>query len=188
MKTMFVTSLALSSLLLVGCKTDIANLRSGAQADEAPFGGPESVDYAAALWQQMAEDGLVGDDAILSTPYTGQHPHGAILDTIEGKTTVRGHTGDVIIKRNYGGEGVSKQAVANNPDEYLMAVTVMFRREAGYDPENQDWFWVKYAPDGSVIPEQGMKPAGRVDMCIGCHATAPGKDLVFNHDRFPPLK
>ena len=29
----------------------------------------------------------------------------------------------------------------------LMAVTVMYRVK-GYDPANQDWYWVKYEPHG----------------------------------------
>jgi len=29
-----------------------------------------------------------------------------------------------------------------------MAVTVMLQREPGYDAENNDWFWAKYALDG----------------------------------------
>ena len=27
----------------------------------------------------------------------------------------------------------------------------MLQREAGYDDDNDNWFWVKYAPDGSVM-------------------------------------
>jgi hypothetical protein len=38
-------------------------------------------------------------------PYTGMAPHGAVLDTIEKNVTVNGHTGKVIIKRNYGVKG-----------------------------------------------------------------------------------
>ena len=31
-----------------------------------------------------------------------------------------------------------------NPAKYLKAVTIMFKRESGYDPKNGDWFYVKY--------------------------------------------
>jgi hypothetical protein len=27
----------------------------------------------------------------------------------------------------------------------------MFQREAGYDPENKDWFYAVYAPNGNVV-------------------------------------
>jgi hypothetical protein len=122
-------------------------------------------------------------------PYTGTHPLGAILDTIDAQVIVDGERNIVIIKRNYGGEGVSKANVANDPNRYLKAVTVMFKR-AGYDADNRDWFWVKYAPGGSVLKNpKGMSLAGRVAKgmpqgCIACHTGAPGGDMVFNHDRY----
>ena len=154
----------------------------------APFGGAEDTDYAKRLWTALVKARMVGPDSIMSTPYTGQHPHGAILDTIDGKLKVRNNTGVVIVKRNYGGEGVSKQNVANNPSKYLKAVTVMYKRK-GYDADNQDWFWVKFKPDGSLHTNpKGVKLAGRVAKgmpqgCIACHTAAPGGDMVFNHDR-----
>lgn len=154
----------------------------------APFGGEEDVAYSKVLWKKLTKAGLAGDNAIHGTPYTGQAPHGAILDTLYGAVTVQRQTGAVIVKRNYGGEGVSKETVANDPAKYLKAVTVMYKRE-GYDPETQDWFWVKYKPDGSLHSNpKGMMLAGKVAKgmpkgCIACHTAAPGGDFVFNNDR-----
>jgi hypothetical protein len=165
----------------------LAAVAGGAAA--APFGNADDVGFAGRLWQAMQSANLVGKDAVISTPYTGTHPHGAILDTIDARITVDGERNTVIIKRNYGGEGVSKSNVADNPDKYLKAVTVMFRR-GGYDPDNRDWFWVKYGPDGSILTNpKGMSLAGRVAKgmpqgCIACHTGAPGGDMVFNHDRY----
>ena len=160
----------------------------------AAFGEKADVEYAGNLWEALSDAGLVGPGAIMSTPYTGQHPHGAVLDTIDSVVTVNkgflqdGDTGAVIIKRNYGGPGVSKTAVANDPEKYLKAITVMFKR-SGYDPENRDWFWVKYKPNGDLFMNpKKMKMAGRVAKgmpkgCIACHSAAPGGDYVFNSDR-----
>lgn len=180
MTTTTLKSLTLSTLLLSS---------SLAYSAEAPFGTEVDVSYAGSLWQSMLGRGLVGKHALMSTPYTGLHPHGAILDTIDTTLKVGSDEGVVIIKRNYGGEGVSKQAVADTPDKYLAAVTVMFKR-AGYDPDNKDWFWVKYTPDGSVMNNpKNMALAGRVakgapEGCIACHTAAPGGDMVYNNDRF----
>jgi len=167
----------------------VAVLMTGT-AFAAPFGGPDDLAYAAKLWKSLSNAGFVGVDAtIMSAPYTGTHPHGAILDTIDATATVDGYTGVVIIKRNYGGKGVSKAAVANDPLRYLKAITVMFKRK-GYDPEDKDWFWVKFAPNGSVLKNpKGMSLAGRVAKgmnkgCIACHKAAPGGDMVYNHDRY----
>ena len=157
---------------------------SSAQA-QPPFGGPDDTGYAATLWQALISANLAGPGALESRPYPGQHPHGAVLQTIYTTLTVDGQTNDVIVKRNYGGEGVSEQMVANVPDKFLGAVTVMFKRP-GYDPDNSDWFWAKYLPDGALDKNpKGMQLAGRVAKvdppagCIGCHSAAPGGDMVF---------
>lgn len=169
----------------------LAGLLAGASAlAEKPFGGPDSVSYSQDLWEALVDANLAGEGAYETVPYDGQHPHGAVLETIDGELTVNGHRGEVIVKRNYGGEGVSKSEVANNPREYLAAVTVMFRRERGYDPDNANWFWAKYKPDGSLATNpKGMQLAGRVAKgadkgCIACHTKAPGADFVYNNDRF----
>lgn len=157
-------------------------------AQAAPFGETQDVAYSQSLWSVLTKGGYAGENAINGTPYIGQAPHGAVLDTLDGVITVKGDTGAVIVKRNYGGKGVSKTAVANDPDKYLKAITVMFKRK-GYDPETQDWFWVKYKPDGSLHTNpKGMMLAGKVAKgmpkgCIACHTAAPGGDFVFNNDR-----
>lgn len=168
----------------------LAALTSVSAQAQKPFGDAESIHYAADLWRALSVQSLVGDDAMMSKPYEGTHPHGAVLDTIEGKLTLRGHTGTFILKRNYGGEGVSVSKVADDPDRWLKAITVMFRRASGYDPDNQNWFWVKYLPDGSLDKNPaGMSLAGRVAKgksqgCIACHQGAPGGDMVFNNNRW----
>ncbi len=169
--------------------TGLLALTLSTTALAAPFGSNADTDYAAKLWRSMSNNHLVGKDAIISTPYTGTHPHGAILDTLDAKVSVGSDTGVVIIKRNYGGEGVSKTAVANEPKKYLKAITVMFKRPS-YDAETKDWFWVKYAPNGKVLSNpKGMALAGKIGKggnagCVACHKAAPGGDLVFNHDRY----
>ena len=153
----------------------------------APFGGEEDVSYARNLWQTMIDAGYAGKDGLMSKPYIGQHPHGAILDTIAGKIVIDGKLHDIIVKRNYGGEGVNIVNVANDPAKYLQAITVMLKRP-GYDPETRDWFWVKYKSDGSIDSNpEGMPLAGKVakgepEGCIACHTAAPGDDMVFLRD------
>lgn len=155
-----------------------------AGAMEAPFGGAKDVKYAKKLWKSMTKAGYVGADSRMSRPYTGQHPHGAILDTVEGKVKVGGKRLQVIVKRNYGGEGVSIANIANDPAKYLKAVTVMLKRP-GYDPETKDWFWAKFKADGSLDTNpKGMMLAGKVAKgkpkgCIACHSAAPGGDFMF---------
>lgn len=151
-----------------------------------PFGGDEDVAFAEKLWQAMADAKLVGKDMILVQPYQGSEPHGAILETLHTTMTIDGHTGHVSVKRNYGPAELTIEDVANDPQGNLAAVTVMFQREAGYDSDHDDWYWVKYLADGSLDKNPGgMSLAGRVAKgndeagCIACHTSAEGDDYLF---------
>ncbi|WP_235917108.1 cytochrome P460 family protein [Maritimibacter harenae] len=161
---------------------------TGAWAQKPVFGTEEDINFADELWSAMEDAGLAGDGMLRSFPYEGVAPHGMMLETLYTTGTVDGHTGDLVIKRNYGPEGVSIDAVLNDPGTHLSAVTVMFRRETGFDSDNQDWFWVKYLPDGSLDKNpEGMPLAGRVAKgmdagCIACHSGAPGDDMIFTTD------
>lgn len=164
-----------------------------AVAQEPMFGNKEDTSYAAKLWAAMQEAHLVGDGMIRSFPYDGIAPHGMMLETFYSEATVDGHTGTLVVKRNYGPEGVEVDAVLADPKKHLGAVTVMFRREAGYDADNQDWFWAKYLADGSLDKNpKGMQLAGRVAKgadvgCIACHSGAPGDDYLFTTDAIKPM-
>jgi hypothetical protein len=159
-----------------------------ALAQEPPFGDAEDTAYAALLWEVMEANRLVGANALQSFPYEGIDPHGMLLETFYTKATVEGHTGTLVVKRNYGPAGVTVDEVVANPAGHLGAVTVMFRREAGFDAENQDWFWVKYLPDGTLDKNPaGRELAGRVGKgadagCIACHVGAGGDDYIFTTD------
>ncbi|RMD89350.1 MAG: hypothetical protein D6811_12330 [Alphaproteobacteria bacterium] len=171
----------------------VAGLSAGAAvAQSPPFGDPQSVSYAAELWKQLEAKGLVGEGMIHALPYEGTEPHGMMLETFYTTATVEGHTGTLVVKRNYGPAGVDADAVLAEPDKHLGAITVMFRREEGYDPDNQDWFWAKYLPDGSLDKNpKGMQLAGRVAKgadvgCIACHSGAGGDDYLFTTDAIRP--
>ena len=110
--------------------------------------------------------------------YPGESPHGAFLKMYLNRTAAgdlkKLPSGSILIKENYGKD-----------KKTLMAVTVMFRSK-GYDPEHNDWYWVKYMPNGTVAkapPEKGsMRLAGKVKGCIMCHEGADGKDFAFVND------
>ncbi|MDX1711131.1 MAG: cytochrome P460 family protein [Rhodovibrionaceae bacterium] len=128
----------------------------------------------------------------MTYPYEGTQPHGKVLEFLETEVTYEGHTGLVMVKKNYRGEGDPEEvehAVLEDRQKHLASVTVMLRREDGYDPDHQNWFWAKYNADGSLATNpKDMKLAGRVAKgadkgCIACHQAAPGGDYVFTHDR-----
>lgn len=178
-----------TTLALIGSIGLSLTLASGISqaADTMDFSGPDNVSYAQDLWAAMTSANLIGAGAKDPAPYKGVHPHGAVLTNVTSEVTVGGHTGKVVVKKNFGGEGVSTDSVAADPAKYLKAVTVMYKRESGYDADNQDWFWAKYLADGSLDKnDKGMQLAGRVAKgkpvgCISCHTAAPGGDYIYTN-------
>jgi hypothetical protein len=150
-----------------------------------PFGGEEDVAFASAAWEAMSGYQAW---AITSDAYKSAAPHGMFVKIYYNVVNVDGKPYHVIVKDNFGGEEATLEMVEKMPADHLMAVTVMVQREAGYDPDNKDWFWVKYAPDGTVDKNpQGMALAGRVAKgmkagCIACHAKAADGDYIFIND------
>ena len=162
-------------------KTDEQQMTSD-KTMRPPFGNAEDIDYAKQLWVKMEARGLNSTPANL---YVGGPPHGPVREVLEA--VIDGKR--IIVKRNFGGEGVSVEAVSQNRAAFLKAVTVMAKREDSYDAENGNWFWVKYKPNGNLHTNaKGMKLAGRVAKgmdkgCIACHQSASGNDLVFAHNK-----
>lgn len=171
--------------LTIGAGATLAQAQS-----MAPFGSEEDAAYARKIWAAMVAQRLAGPDALFSAPYEGTDPHGMMLETFYSSATIDGHKGDLVVKRNYGPEGVSADEVLANPEKHLGAVTVMFRREAGFDEDTKNWFWVKFLPDGTLDKNpKGMALAGKVAKgadvgCIACHSGADGDDYVFTSNAY----
>ena len=154
-----------------------------ALAQTTEFGTEEDQAYAEMLWSTMIENDLAGEGAVMAYPYPGTDPHGMMLETFYDRVTVDGQEGTLIVKRNYGPEGVTAEEVLSNPSEYLGAVTVMFQREEGYDPDRGNWFWAKYLPDGTFDTDPaGVALVGVPTGCVNCHQNADGEDYVFAAD------
>jgi len=177
----------LSSILIVGCSEQLSQTSS----NQPPFGGPDDLQFASNLWKKAQANNYVGRNSLRTTLYKGTPPHGMVLALHEKENVkIQGEKGVLIVKKNYGGKTASGSPITvsdveKNPDQYLKAVTIMFKRKAGYDPENKDWFYTKFSPTGAVLTNpKGMQLAGRVAKgadkgCIACHRAAPGGDFVF---------
>lgn len=100
--------------------------------------------------------------------YEGTQPHGAFLTTYinsiayDAVNAKKGElpAGSIIVKENYA------------PDKKFVAMSVMYKVE-GYNPEANNWFWVKYQLDGKIDAE------GKVERCIGCHTTRKDNDYIW---------
>jgi hypothetical protein len=169
----------LLALMLGGA---LALHQAGLLRAAAPFGQAEDQRYAAELWAALERNQLIGEDAIFAMPYTAS-VHKQVLMTLGRTIEVDGHTGKVLVKKMYQGENISEEQVANNPDENLGIVAVMFQREAGYDPEHDDWFYARFDGEGKPTAPKGTPFVGRVPKCITCHQAAPGDDFIYSFDR-----
>lgn len=180
------TSLAMGTLLILGGLFSL--VPASAETTDKPetttqSGMPEDDAYAAKVWEYMVANKLVGDNRIRSYTFEGTRPHGSIQDVvIIQQADIDGHTGRLIVKHNYGSKDeekklTPKEVYKGSQAENLEAVTIMFQREAGYDPDNNNWFWAEYKPDSSIIVYEGQRLSGRSPLCIGCHTALGGKDL-----------
>jgi hypothetical protein len=171
-------------VLIISASSVLALATSIQAADSTPFfGGESDVKFAQALWTSMEKNRLVGDNAINVFPFNGNQPHGAIQQVLDTDISVNGRSSRVIVKRNHGGKDINVKSVYSDPVSNLKAVTVMFKREAGYDSENLDWYWVKFTPAGGIDKNpNGTRLAGRIGKdgsggCIVCHKAIGGSDL-----------
>lgn len=147
------------------------------------FGTKEDIKYSAKLWKALINAKLVGKNAIGALPYSAA-VHKQVLITLDSEVKVGKHTGKVIVKKMFQGENVSVESVANNPDNNLRFVAVMFQREKGFDAKNQDWFYIRYDAKGKPTKnKKGMLMVGRFPKCISCHQAAPGGDYIYSYTR-----
>lgn len=173
MKRLFLaTSIMVLGLMLIysGCqkKEEATKAKPEAQKEEAAKMAPAAEGMA--LWTYLKQIDYTklpmwpGKEAF----YPGTQPHGALLTTYVNETALTDiqakkgtlSAGSIIVKENY------------MPDKKLAAVTVIYKVE-GYNPNANDWFWAKYAPDGKIEAE------GKVAGCIGCHGQKKDNDYLF---------
>ena len=98
----------------------------------------------------------------------GGEPHGMLLTTYLNPIALKAFNdkagtmpdGAIIVKENY------------TPDGTLAANTVMYKK-SGYNPDHNDWYWLKVLADGTV-DKQGM-----VEGCQNCHGEVRDNDYVW---------
>jgi hypothetical protein len=60
----------------------------------------------------------------------------------------------------------------------VVSLTVMVKMPAGYDPENNDWWYGKYDVTGTKT----ILSAGKRSDCIACHLQAAVTDYLFSEE------
>ncbi len=74
--------------------------------------------------------------------------------------------GSLVVKENFGG-------MVEEPGD-LAAITLMYKVD-GYNPDANDWFWVKAQPDGTIDAE------GAPEGCVSCHAQEGNADYLLRY-------
>ncbi len=156
---------------------------AGSNSAKVAYGKSADVILAKQLWTALLKRGVVGRNRIHVHAFKGKQPHGAIQQLYATTVTVNGHRGRAIVKANHTAKGATVHSVYDQPNKFLSSYTVMFANKPGYDPENSNWFWVRYWKDGRITrTDTGTAVAGRVGKispigCIGCHRKVGGQDL-----------
>ena len=123
----------------------------------------EEVDYGEnwGLWPGLGEK------------YSAREPHGMLittylnpsaLDALVGKKGAM-PKGAIIVKENYTATGEFE------------AHTVMYKK-AGFNPDHNNWFWLKVLEDGTVEEE------GRGESCQACHGQVAVNDYIWSGPLF----
>ena len=171
----------------VGTLLRVCSISSTAQAQttrpKVAYGKKSDQLLAKELWKALLSNRMVGRERINVHAFEGKRPHGAVQQIYKATIKVKGRQGRAIVKANHTKKGVTVQNVYDRPIKYLPGYTVMFANKPGYDPENNDWFWVHYRTNGRVSrAANGLAVAGRVGKhsdygCISCHRKVGGEDL-----------
>ncbi len=170
---------------LIGVAALLFALPQPSLSDKKPYGGPKDLAFAKKVWSQMKN---YRKWELHSELLKGQTPHGKWVKIYTSWLRVDGTLFPIIVKDNFRGRGINKKRIIEDPNPWLKAVTIMVKREKGYDKENQDWFWAEYDPKGAIINSpKGIPLAGRIAKgsskgCISCHSQADGNDYLFSND------
>lgn len=168
-KLVIVPALALPLLLLIFVLSNFLTGSAGAQDAEY---------QANQLWKRIQGANYRSNWHLFPGKgklYIGTEPHGMLLTTYVNNSAEEGikskarelSKGSILIKENY------------MPDKTLAAITVMEKTGEG----KNDWFWVKYNPDGTVATMETEKDGkkmqtpvagGKQTMCATCHAASTG--------------
>jgi hypothetical protein len=126
-------------------------------------------------WKQVNTATISGDQTgVLGKAHEGSAGFREVFVNDIGEATSAGAaalpypTGSIIVKESYKNKAGEKGS--------LTSVTIMVKREMGYDPENGDWEYIMLS--GSM-KKQGQ---GALGACISCHAAAEN-DFVFTDTR-----
>lgn len=168
---------------LAGCSGDpdsdseVLDIQAFGLSIQPQAAGQSAVPVATELWKQISGNNDYRDWPLLAGTTERQDsdaPHGDFATIrYSGQDANAPGPGDTLVKELLVEDETEPQAL-----------TVMLKL-SGFDPDNANWFYAKYLPDGSLdttptgVPLAGaMEPAPGA-ACRGCHRSAPGDDFQW---------
>lgn len=169
---------ALTTFFLLGIGLAATAGCSSSTTDDTTDGGATPTPSASTATPQTGPGDFAADYktsdkffTAMAKPVAGSSPHKTVkiwyssnLKDLVGKDTFTAPEGSVSIKE-FDMEGDGK----------VDGLAVMIKKAPGYDAANGDWYYDMRSPDGKVMADP---PAGKIAMCIGCHAGFKSKDYL----------
>lgn len=147
-------------VILVSCTTD-------------PDASDLSVLDGYASWVRVNESTITGDELgfLGGSVHEGAtgfreiyvNPIGQRVSLGEDQTPFP--VGSVLVKESFTGAGGVQGDLAD--------ITVMVKRETGYDSENGDWEYM------NITPDMRIRAQGAIRACYACHSAAASTDFSF---------
>ena len=130
-------------------------------------------DYAS--WQKANAETITGDPSgVLGNAHEGASGLREIYVNSVGAAMFAANergpypVGTIVLKESFKSDSGAKGS--------LTGITVMVKREAGYDSENGDWEYL------NVNSKMKIKAQGKMSMCISCHSASEDDYLFSNMD------
>ena len=117
-------------------------------------------------WVKVNSQTITGDETgVLGKAHAGAAGFREVYANSAGAAGPPYAEGSIIVKDSFKNDGGNKGDLA--------AVTIMVKRESGYDSDNGDW---EYIMLNAKMKNQAQ---GKLSSCIACHAAAEDMDYIF---------
>lgn len=135
-------------------------------------------EYSGLHWQQFVVIYINKDAQIYSDNFKEYVKYYQDLDEYdEDELTVpefkHYSEGTIVLKENFGAD--------NGSPDVPLSVTMMIKREAGYDTENGDWEYVQFTPAGKVTLSGNSSNKAISAACSNCHINIAERDYIFTN-------
>ena len=132
----------------------------------------QAAEFEDQSWTKINAETITGDTTgALGTAHEGNKGFREVYVNKVGEAVALGKVsypfpeGSMVVKESYKDSSGKKGDLSN--------LTIMVKREMGYDPDNGDWEYIM------TNPARDVQAQGALGMCINCHKAAADSDYIF---------